>query len=119
MKTNATITKEAFQLWFDTYMDGRTHDESIDELELIFENNDSNYYLNFMQSKRVKAHSGAFYSVILALQPFMSKGYYASNPQIKANILHFFGMDYKEFLRPLVERLERSREEYLKESENN
>ena len=113
MKTNAQITRQAFQDWFNTYMDGRTHDESIDELELIFENNDSRYYLNFMQSKRVKAHSGAFYAVILALQPFMPKGYYASNPQIKANILHFFGMDYKTFLRPLVERLERSRNEYL------
>lgn len=116
MKTNAQITKEAFQLWFNTYMDGRTHEESIDELELIFENNDSRYFLNFMQSKRVKAHSGAFYAVILALQPFMPKGYYASNPQIKANILDFFGMDYKKFLAPLVEYLEDSRNEFLSEN---
>ena len=36
MKTNAKITKQAFKDWFDTYMDGRTHDESIDELALIF-----------------------------------------------------------------------------------
>lgn len=114
MRTNATITRNAFEEWFSTYMDGRTHSESIDELELIFENNDSHYYLNFMQSKRVKAHSGAFYAVILALRPFMPNGYYASNPQIKANILHYFGMDYKAFLRPLVERLEKSRENYLK-----
>lgn len=114
MKTNAQITRQAFKLWFETYMDGRTHEESIDELELIFENNDSRYYNDFMESRRIKAHSGAFYSVILALQPFMHKGYYASNPQIKANILYFFGMDYKTFLRPLVERLERSRNDYLK-----
>lgn len=114
MRTNATITRNAFAKWFFTYMNGRTHEESIDELELIFENNDSRYYLNFMESRRVKAHSGAFYAVILALQPFIPKGYYASNPQIKANILHFFGMDYKTFLRPLVERLENARNEYLK-----
>lgn len=119
MKTSAKITRKAFKMWFDTYMDERTHEESIDELELIFENNDSQYYLNFMESRRVKAHSGAFYSVILALRPFMPSGYYASNPQIKANILHFFGMDFKEFLRPLADRLERSREQYLKELKNN
>lgn len=116
MKTNAKITKQAFKDWFNTYMDGRTHDESIDELVLIFENNDGNYYNNFIQSRRVKAHSGAFYAVILALQPFMPKGYYASNPQIKAYILDFFGMDYKEFLRPLVEYLEQSRNEFLSEN---
>lgn len=116
MKTNAKITKQAFKDWFDTYMDGRTHEESIDELALIFENNDGNYYNNFMQSKRVKAHSAAFYSVILAVKPFLSSGYYASNPQIKANILDFFGMDYKKFLAPLVEYLEDSRNEFLSEN---
>lgn len=116
MKTNAQVTRQAFKDWFDTYMDGRTHEESIDELELIFENNDSRYYLNFMQSRRVKAHSAAFYSVILAVTPFMPKGYYASNPQIKANIQAFFEMDYKEFLAPLVEYLEDSRNEFLSEN---
>lgn len=116
MKTNAKITKQAFKDWFDTYMDGRTHEESIDELALIFENNDGNYYNDFMRSRRVKAHSAAFYSVILAVTPFMPKGYYASNPQIKANIQAFFGMDYKEFLHPLVEYLEDSRNEFLSEN---
>ena len=49
MRTNATITRKAFEEWFLTYMDGRTHSESIEELALIFENNNSGYYLNFMQ----------------------------------------------------------------------
>lgn len=115
MKTNAQVTRQAFKDWFDTYMDGRTHEESMTELELIFENNDGNYYNNFMQSKWVKAHSAAFYSVILAVKPFMPKGYYASNPQIKANIQAFFGMDYTEFLAPLVEYLEDSLNEFLSE----
>lgn len=115
MKTNAKITKQAFTDWFKTYMEWRDHAQSIDELALIIENNDANYYNNFMQSKRVKAHSAAFYSVILAVKPFMPKGYYASNPQIKANIQAFFGMDYKEFLAPLVEYLEDSRNEFLSE----
>ena len=116
MKTNANITKQAFSEWFDTYMSWRNHEQSIDELALIFENNDGNYYKNFMQSRRVKAHSAAFYSVILAVKPFLPKGYYASNAQIKANIQAFFGMDYKEFLAPLVEYLEDSRNEFLSEN---
>ena len=70
-------------------MSWRNHSQSIDELALIFENNDANYYNNFINSRRVKAHSAAFYSVILAVKPFLSKGYYASNAQIKANILDF------------------------------
>lgn len=113
MKTNAQITKTAFVEWFVTYMENRTHSESIEELVLIFENNDSRYYLDFMASRRVKAHSGAFYSVILAIKPFMPKGYYASNPQIKNLIKEFFCMDYKEFLAPLVAYLEESRNENL------
>lgn len=116
MKTNAKITKQAFKDWFDTYMSWRNHEQSIDELALIFENNDGNYYNNFIQLRRVKAHSAAFYSVILAVKPFLPKGYYASNAQIKANIQAFFGMDYKEFLAPLVEYLEDSRNEFLSEN---
>lgn len=113
MKTSAAITRQAFSEWHETYIEGRTHLETLEELKLIFDNNDSRYYLNFMQSKRVKAHSAAFYSVILAIKPFMPAGYYASNAQVKANILHFFGMDYKSFLAPLVAELEKDRDEYL------
>lgn len=116
MKTNAKITKQAFKDWFDTYMSWRNHEQSIDELALIFENNDSKYYLNFMDSRNVSANNGAFYSVILAVKPFLPKGYYASNAQIKANIQAFFGIDYKEFLAPLVEYLEDSRNEFLSEN---
>ncbi|HHV6356591.1 TPA: hypothetical protein ACUMCI_001826, partial [Haemophilus influenzae] len=67
----------------------------------------------FMLSRRVKAHSAAFYSVILTIKNFLPAGIVASNPQIKANILHFFGMDYKEFLKPLVAEIEKDRDENL------
>lgn len=113
MRTNTQTTKTAFNEWFNIYMKERTHEERIDELELIFENNDCSYYENFMASKRVKAHSGAFYSVMLAIKPFLPKGYYASNLQVKALISEFFAMDYKDFLADLVERLENSRNEIL------
>ncbi len=97
----------------ECYFENKSYKEKLEELMLIFENNDYNYYKNFMSSKRVKAHSAAFYSVILALKPFIPAGYYANNAQIKANILHFFGMDFKEFLAPLVAELEKNRNEYL------
>lgn len=97
----------------ECYFENKSYKEKLEELILIFENNDYNYYKNFMASKRVKAHSAAFYAVILAIKPFMPAGYYASNPQIKANILHSFNMDYKAFLAPLVAELEKERNENL------
>ena len=41
MKTNATVTRKAFEEWFLTYMDGRTHSESIEDIEKI--ENHGNY----------------------------------------------------------------------------
>lgn len=115
MKTSKQITKAAFQEWFDCYMKHKSHSERMFELLLNFENNDSNYYYLFMKYRRMKAHSAAFYSVILAIKPFLSKGYYASNEQIKQNIKEFFGMTYKEFLADLVRMIDDSRNEYLEE----
>lgn len=113
MPTNAATTRKAFTEWYETYIEGRTHSETLEELKLIFDNNDYGYYRNFITSRKVKAHSAAFYSVILAIFPFMPAGYYASNAQIKANILHFFRMDFKDFLAPLVAELEKERNNYL------
>lgn len=113
LRTNKKVTREAFLVWFNTYMDGLPHAEVTAELKLILENCDTRYYDNFINSKRVKAHSAAFYSVYLALKDCMPKGYYASNAQIKANILEFFNMDYKAFLKPLIRRLEEIRDENI------
>ena len=113
MRTNAQVTRQAFQEWFNNYMEWRDYKEQIEYLGLIFDNSE-NYYHNFMESRRIKAHSGAFYTVIIAIKPYLPNGYYASNPQIKANILHFFGKDYKTFLKPLSDYLEKEREENLK-----
>lgn len=114
IRTNKEVTRKAFLLWFNTYMDGLPHAEVTAELKLILENCDTRYYNDFMNSRRIKAHSAAFYSVILALKDHMPTGYYASNPQIKANISEIFGMDFKEFLAPLTRLLEKEREENLK-----
>ena len=111
--TNKEVTRNAFLVWFNTYMDGLPHAEVIAELKLILENCDTRYYNNFMNSRRTKAHSAAFYSVILAIKDYMPKGYYASNPQIKANISEIFGMDFKKFLAPLTRLLEKERDENL------
>lgn len=119
MKTNFKITKQAFKDWFITYMESKNHNEQIEELMLIFENNDSRYYENFMKNKRVKAHSAAFYSVIIAIRPFMEKGYYADNAQIKKLIKEFTGKDYKDYLADLVIMIEESRDELLEEMLNN
>lgn len=113
MRTNAQLTRKAFGEWFNSYMEWRTFQQQIEYLAMLLENNES-YYRNFMESRRMKPHSGAFYAVILAIKPYLPVGYYASNPQIKANILHFFNMDYKEFLKPLSDYLEKEREENLK-----
>lgn len=115
MKTSKTVTKQGFQEWFDNYMEHKSHSERMEELLLIFENNDADYYQSFMKYRRMKAHSAAFYSVISALKIFLPKGYYASNEQIKQNIKDFFGMNYKEFLADLVRMIDDSREEYLEE----
>ena len=113
LRTNKEVTKEAFYLCFRDYFADKDLDDVTAELKLILENSYTQYYDNFMNSRRIKAHSAAFYSVILAIKDYMPKGYYASNAQIKANILEFFEMDYKAFLKPLIKRLEELREENL------
>ena len=113
IRTNKEVTKKAFLLWFNTYLVGLTHAEVTAELKLILQNCADRYYNDFMNSRRTKAHSAAFYSVILAIKAYMPKGYYASNPQMKANISEIFGMDFKEFLAPLTRLLEKEREENL------
>lgn len=113
LRTNKEVTRKAFLLWFNTYLVGLTHAEVTAELKLILENCNTRYYNDFMNSRRIKAHSAAFYSVVLAIKDYMPKGYYASNPQIKANISEMFGMDFKEFLAPLTRLLEKEREENL------
>lgn len=113
MKTNIKISKEAFSEWFNCYMEWRNYEEQIQELYAIAINNDYRFYADFMRSRRIKAHSFAFYAVILAVKPFMPSGYYLSNPQAKKFIKEFFNIDYKEFLKPLVEMLENERNEQL------
>ncbi|HHV6412205.1 TPA: hypothetical protein ACUME3_001944 [Haemophilus influenzae] len=113
LRTNKEVTKEAFYLCFRDYFADKDLDDVTAELKLILENSYTRYYDNFMNSRRIKAHSAAFYSVYLALKDYMPTGYYASNAQIKANILEFFKMDYKAFLKPLIKRLEELREENL------
>ncbi|HHF0442901.1 TPA: hypothetical protein ACPORJ_000518 [Haemophilus influenzae] len=95
------------------YFENKSYKEKLEELMLIFENNDYNYYKNFMSSKRVKAHSGAFYSVILALKPFLPAGYYASDAQIKANFLYFFKKNFNLFMRPFIYELEKEKQQFL------
>lgn len=113
IRTNKEVTREAFLLCFRDYFADNTLDDVTAELKLILENCSNGYFDNFMSSRRVKAHSAAFYSVILALKDYMPTGYYASNAQIKAIILEFFKMDYKKFLAPLIRLLEKQREENL------
>lgn len=113
IRTNKEVTRKAFLAWFSDYLVSLTHAEVTAELKLILENCNTRYYDDFMNSRRIKAHSIAFYSVILALKNYMPTGYYASNPQIKANIQDIFGMDFKEFLAPLTRLLEKEREENL------
>lgn len=113
LRTNKEVTRDAFYLCFRDYFADKDLDDVTAELTLYLENCSNGYFDNFMSSRRVKAHSAAFYSVILALNYYMPKGYYASNAQIKANVLEFFNMDYKAFLKPLIKRLEELREENL------
>lgn len=113
LRTNKEVTREAFYLCFRDYFADYTLDHVTAELKLILENCSDGYFDNFMSSRRVKAHSAAFYSVILALKDYMPTGYYASHAQVKAIILEFFKMDYKAFLKPLIKRLEELREENL------
>lgn len=113
LRTNKEVTKEAFYLCFRDYFADKDLDDVTAELKLILENCNTPYYDGFMNSRRIKAHSAAFYSVILALKDYMPTGYYASNAQIKANISEFFGMDFKKFLAPLTRLLEKEREENL------
>ena len=117
MKTSVRITADAFDCWWKSYMLDKTYNEQIFELLLIFENNDSRYYLNFMASCRMKAHSAAFYSLVLAVKPFLPTGYYAANQQIKTLIEKYSGQDYKNYLAPLVKEIERLREGMLNEKD--
>lgn len=113
LRTNKEVTREAFYLCFRDYFADNTFEDVTAELKLILQNCADRYYNDFMNSRRTKAHSAAFYSVILALKDYMPTGYYASNAQIKAIILEFFKMDYKKFLAPLIRLLEKEREENL------
>ena len=95
------------------YFENKSYKEKLEELMLIFENNDYNYYKNFMSSKRVKAHSGAFYSVILALKPFFFFFSYPSDEKLKANFFFFFKKNFNLFMRPFIYELEKEKQQFL------
>lgn len=114
-KTSMNETRKAFDTWYTAYMEHKDHAARTQELRLIFENNAPEFYSNFMRSRRVKSHSAAFYSVILALKPFLRGGYYASNPQVKKLIEEYFGQPYEVFLADLTAQIEELREEQLGE----
>ena len=118
MKTSLVVSSVAFAEWWDAYMRDKSYTEQLEDLLLIFENSDSRYYLNFMASRRVKAHSAAFYSVVLAVKPFLPTGYYTTNQQIKKLIEKYSGLDYRDYLAPLVKEIERLRDEMLNEKFN-
>ena len=111
MKTSFAVSREAFCEWWDAYMADKSYNEQITELLLIFENNDGRYYNSFMQSRRMKAHGAAFYSVILAVKPFLPADYYVDNSHVKKLIKERTGMDYRDYLAPLVLAITESREE--------
>ena len=87
MKTNATITREAFKAWFDTYMDGRTHEESIDELELIFKIYLIGFFvinfLIFMIAKKSKKKADPILEQIKVVNPIV---------RIRNDLFYFNGL---------------------------
>ena len=115
MKTSFAVSKEAFCEFWDCYMAEKSYQEQLAELLLVFENNDGQFYSNFMQSRRMKAHGAAFYSAILAVKPFLPNGYYIDNSHIKRLLKEASGMDYRDYLAPLGMAITESREELLKE----
>ena len=115
MKTNFAVSREAFCEFWGAYMSDKSYNEQITELLLIFENNDGRYYNSFMQSRLHTAHGAAFYSVILAVKPFLPADYYIDNSHVKKLIKEQTGMDYRDYLAPLVKEIEQARESVLKE----
>ena len=99
-------------------MSCKSYPEQIAELMLIFKNMDGRFYSQFMQSRRMKAHGAAFYSLILAVNPFMRAGYYVDNSHVKRLIKEVSGMDYRDYLAPLVKEIEQARESALREVRN-